>query len=94
MPLKAEEQQEREIAEAAYWRVAKPDLSVAELAEELGLNRTTLDRRISAAKEKEWIANDWIFKGPSEHLWQVLSRTTHKALVDAMARIEQFVHTL
>lgn len=73
MPPKNRSKEDREIAQAAYWRVAKPLLSVPQLAELVNVSRTTLDRRIGRAIGKEWIANDWVFKDKPDGLFEVLA---------------------
>jgi len=73
MAHKNRSKEDREIAQAAYWRVAKPLLSVPQLAELVKVSRTTLDRRIARAMRKGWIANDWIFKEKPDGLFEVLA---------------------
>jgi len=73
MPAKDPSKEELEIAQAAYWRVAKPLLTIPRLAELMDVSRTTLDRRIDRAKKKGLIANDWIFKAVPKKLFEVLA---------------------
>lgn len=81
MPSKDTKKEEREIAEAAYWRVARPDLPIQSLADQLEVNRITLKRRIDEAIERGLITNDWIFKGGiPDQLWEVLSEREDKKL--------------
>ena len=79
---------ERDIAEAAYWRVSQPDLSPQALARKLGLNATTLKKRIDEAVNRGWITNDWIFRLAPSKLDEVLAATTASQSENAL--IEHF----
>ena len=86
MPAKNPEQEARDIALAAYWRVAKPELSADALAKLIGTGRSTLDRRLAKAEEQGLIAQDWIFKQMPGRLWEELAKTTDKDFIDRMER--------
>lgn len=86
MPVKDPEQKEREIAEAAFWRVARPELTIGELAALLTLTRSSFERRVEAAKEKGWIHQDWILKVVPGLLSEVLSKTKDSYLEQEIRR--------
>lgn len=86
MARKDSDQKDHDIALAAYWRVARPDLGLSELSKMIGVNRNTLVRRLDDARDREWIAGDWIFKQMPDQLWAVLAQATHGHLQEEMMR--------
>lgn len=87
MPRKDPKNEALDIAKAAYWRVARPDLPINHLAAMLGVARTTLEKRIEAAREREWIRDDWIFTNLPGELWEVLSKTIDTNLQERIIRL-------
>jgi DNA-binding transcriptional regulator LsrR (DeoR family) len=86
MPRKDAIEKDHDIALAAYWRVACPDLGLSDLSTMTGVNRNTLGRRLEEAERREWIAGDWIFKQMPDQLWAVLAQATHGHLQEEMMR--------
>ncbi len=84
MPYKSTESTECDIAIAAYWRAAMPELTLKELAKKINLNHLTLKKRLDEATHRKWLAKDWVFKGSPGRLWEILPETTEKNLQQAM----------
>lgn len=88
MPRKSTAMEESDIAKAAYWRAAMPEISLEELATELGVkSRLTLEKRLVEAKERGLIANDWVFKGTLGRLLEILPETMDKSLQEAITHL-------
>ncbi|MGB7582289.1 MAG: sugar-binding domain-containing protein [Sedimentisphaerales bacterium] len=81
MPRKTTAIADGDIAKAAYWRAAMPELSLEKLAVELNLKSSvTLKKRLDEAINRKWIANDWVFKGTLGRLSEILPEMEDKRL--------------